>query len=98
MVSITAPGSLDTGAAGRSTSRRRNSRATKTANTMPKTAMNPRVRRCQRVIQRLPSHIPSRPRALQIGERQLHVGLSIVLILFERECDVERGLVLGEVV
>ena len=35
---------------------------------------------------------------LQIGERQLDVRLSIVLVLLEREGDVERGLVLGEVV
>ena len=34
----------------------------------------------------------------QVGERQLDVGLAVVLILLEREGDVERGLVLGEVV
>src|SRR5439155_21547313 len=30
--------------------------------------------------------------------RQLHVRLAMLLVLFEREGDVERGLVLGEVV
>src|SRR4029450_3702170 len=35
-------------------------------------------------------------RLSQVCERQLHVGLAIVLVLFEREGDVDGGLVLLE--
>ena len=35
---------------------------------------------------------------LTVGERQLDVGFAVVLILLQRESDVERGFVLGEVV
>src|SRR3954447_24568598 len=85
VVSTIAPGSvvgagLETAAGSRPFS----SRATYTAKAMPNTAISRRILRCQRLM------------LLQIGERQLDVGVAVVMILFERERDVQRGLVLLE--
>src|SRR4051794_37085706 len=87
MVSTTAPGSVGTdlpGAPG--ASRRFISRATNTAKRTPKTAITRRALRCQRAT-------VSGTCALQVRQGQLHVGIPIVVVLLERERDVERGLV-----
>src|SRR5262245_47718578 len=92
VVSTTAPAEGPVTAMGGPTGPRRlNCSATNTANTTPKTAM---MRRAF-FLKTLEAQVLG---SLQVGERQLDVCFSIVLVLFQRERDVERGPVLGQVV
>src|SRR4051812_23576234 len=77
-------------------------RATKRAKMTPKTAIASRALRCQRLmgfpvqpIDAGGSHV-RRFRLLEVGERELDVRIPIVVVLLERERDVERRFVLGE--